>query len=89
MQKVYVKLDEKGYVNEWFNYDTAQNLIRLFNQNFDDYELIESEEVLINNVECVKVENKIAVLDEKKQSNIREENKEILEQLEKEQEIYK
>lgn len=77
MVKVFVKISANGYVNEWVAPKAE-----------DGYVLIESDESLVTNNDCVKVVNGVAVLDKTKQEEIQEENKEWLEILEKEKAMY-
>ncbi|MBC2370142.1 hypothetical protein HBP99_16045 [Listeria booriae] len=77
MVKAFVKIGADGYVNEWVAPKAE-----------DGYMLIESEESLVTNNDCVKVVNGIAVLDKAKQEELQEENKEMIEMLEREKAMY-
>ncbi|KGL45391.1 hypothetical protein EP56_07490 [Listeriaceae bacterium FSL A5-0209] len=77
MVKAFVKIGEDGYVNEW-----------VAPREDAGYILIESDESLVTNIDCVKVVNGVATLDKSKQEELQEDNKEMLEQLEKEKEMY-
>ncbi|EAE1298310.1 hypothetical protein EP04_02005 [Listeria monocytogenes] len=77
MVKAFVKLGKNGYIQEW---------IAVVEE--DGHILIETDEALITNNDCVKVVDGIAVLDEAKQAEIQEENKELLQQIEKEKGMY-
>lgn len=77
MAKAFVKIGADGYVNEW-----------VAPKEEDGYMLIESDDSLVTNIDCVKVVNGVAVLDKEKQEELQEDNKEMLEQLEKEKAMY-
>lgn len=77
MVKAFVRIGADGYINEWVAPKAE-----------DGYLLIESDESLVTNNDCVKVVDGVAVLDKTKQEEIREDNKEMLEQLEKEKAMY-
>lgn len=50
--------------------------------------LIESDDSLVTNIDCVKIVNGVAVLDKEKQEELQEENKEMIEMLEQEKAMY-
>ncbi|MBC2004629.1 hypothetical protein HCA78_12665 [Listeria booriae] len=77
MVKAFVKIGVDGYVNEWVAPKAE-----------DGYILVESDESLVTNIDCVKVVNGVAVLDKDKQEELQDDNKELLEQLEKEKAMY-
>lgn len=77
MVKAFVKIGTNGYVNEWIT-----------PREEDGYILIEADDSLVTNNDCVKVVNGVAVLDKTKQEEIQEDNKELLELLEKEKAMY-
>ncbi|MBC2190545.1 hypothetical protein [Listeria booriae] len=77
MVKAFVKIGADGYVNEWVAPKAE-----------DGYILVESDESLVTNIDCVKIVNGVAVLDKEKQEELQEGNKELLEQLEKEKAMY-
>ncbi|PNP87463.1 hypothetical protein BMT55_16195 [Listeria newyorkensis] len=77
MAKAFVKIGEDSYVNEW-----------VAPREDAGYILIEADESLVNNLDCVKVVNGIATLDKTKQEELQEDNKELLVMLEKEREMY-
>ncbi|MBC1615299.1 hypothetical protein HB904_03820 [Listeria booriae] len=77
MIKAFVKIGENGYVNEW-----------VAPREDAGYLLIEADESLVNNLDCVKVEDGIATLDKEKQEELQEENKDLLELLEEERKMY-
>ncbi|MBC1231482.1 hypothetical protein [Listeria booriae] len=77
MVKAFVKIGADGYVNEW----VAPRLE-------DGYMLIESDDSLVTNIDCVKIVNGVAVLDKEKQEELQEENKEMIEMLEREKAMY-
>ncbi|MBC1420078.1 hypothetical protein [Listeria fleischmannii] len=76
MVQAFVKVTDDGYVTEW-------SLSRQIG-----FQQIETEESLISNIDCVQVVDGVAILDEEKQAKVRIENKEILERLKKEQEMF-
>ncbi|MBC6308105.1 hypothetical protein HCJ66_00930 [Listeria sp. FSL L7-1582] len=73
MVKAFVKIGADGYVNEWVAPKAE-----------DGYVLIESDESLVTNIDCVNIINGVAVLDKTKQEELQEANKDLLEQLKKE-----
>ncbi|MBC2303367.1 hypothetical protein [Listeria booriae] len=77
MVKAFVKIGNNGYVNEW-----------VAPREDAGYLLIEADESLVNNLDCVKVVDGVATLDKVKQEELQDDNKELLEQLEKEKAMY-
>ncbi|KGL45071.1 hypothetical protein EP56_05805 [Listeriaceae bacterium FSL A5-0209] len=76
MKEVYVSIGKDGYVQEWCDVGANDNLPERFIKILADGQLMYSD--------SARVVDGIAVLDKQKQQTIREDNKELIEQIQEE-----